>query len=180
MRTLKYAILGLLMRQSLSGYELSKTFQQSVGNFWHANHSQIYPELKKLLEEELVAFHVEISGEVLEKKIYTITEKGREDFLDWLAQESLCEPAPKEIFRLRMFFNNHLEDAQVLQLVQNQREQRLDRLCALRTDLQKFDGKPGKHTPEWSEYMIIQGAILREESVLQWLALYEEELGEDG
>ena len=80
MRTLKYAILGLLMRKKMSGYDLNKEFNTALIEFWSAKHSQIYPELKKLLAEELVEYKVEISGDVLEKKIYSITEKVEKNF----------------------------------------------------------------------------------------------------
>ena len=46
MGTLKYAILGLLNRKSMTGYDLSKEFETTLFEFWNAKHSQIYPELK--------------------------------------------------------------------------------------------------------------------------------------
>ena len=45
MRTLKYAILGLLMRSPVTGYDIAKEFGDGLGCFWSAKHSQIYPEL---------------------------------------------------------------------------------------------------------------------------------------
>lgn len=48
MGTLKYAILGLLNRNEMTGYELSKEFETTLFEFWNAKHSQIYPELKSL------------------------------------------------------------------------------------------------------------------------------------
>ena len=81
MRTLKFAVLGLLNRRPMTGYEIGKEFDYELGQFWNAKHSQIYPELKKLLDEGLVVFDVEISGDILEKKRYTITEKGQLELL---------------------------------------------------------------------------------------------------
>ena len=52
-RALKYAILGLLSQQSRSGYDLSQALSGALQEFWSANHSQIYPELKRLTEEGL-------------------------------------------------------------------------------------------------------------------------------
>ena len=52
-RTLKYVILGLLSQQSRSGYDLSQELSGALQEFWSANHSQIYPELKRLTEEGL-------------------------------------------------------------------------------------------------------------------------------
>ena len=72
MRTLKYAILGLLNRKPMTGYDISKEFNFQLAEFWSAKHSQIYPELKKLVSEELIIFKIEISGDVLEKKVYYI------------------------------------------------------------------------------------------------------------
>ena len=68
MGTLRYAILGLLNRKAMTGYDLSKEFQTSLAEFWHAKHSQIYPELKSLAEDGLITFQTEITGTVLEKK----------------------------------------------------------------------------------------------------------------
>ena len=45
MRTLKYAILGLLNREPMTGYDIAKEFSKDLGEFWNAKHSQIYPEL---------------------------------------------------------------------------------------------------------------------------------------
>ena len=68
MGTLKYAILGLLNRNEMTGYELSKEFETTLFEFWNAKHSQIYPELKSLNAEGLIQYRVEITGNVLEKK----------------------------------------------------------------------------------------------------------------
>ena len=56
MRTLKYAILGLLNQKKMTGYDLMKQFESALCEFWSAKHSQIYPELKKLTEEGCVAY----------------------------------------------------------------------------------------------------------------------------
>ena len=61
MGTLKYAILGLLNRKNMTGYDLSKEFETTLFEFWNAKHSQIYPELKKLTEEGCVAYRQEAS-----------------------------------------------------------------------------------------------------------------------
>ena len=101
MGTLKYAILGLLNRKNMTGYDLSK-------EFWNAKHSQIYPELKSLSENGLVRYEVEITGNVLEKKVYSITEKGREDFYKWEESLNPLKPVPKDEFRL-LQSNVHIE-----------------------------------------------------------------------
>ena len=65
METLKYAILGLLMKKDMTGYELTKEFNSALFEFWNASHSQIYPKLKALTKEGLIEYHIEITGTVL-------------------------------------------------------------------------------------------------------------------
>lgn len=108
MGTLKYAILGLLNRKNMTGYDLSKEFETTLFEFWNAKHSQIYPELKSLSENGLVRYEVEITGNVLEKKVYSITEKGREDFYKWEESLNPLKPVPKDEFRLQLFFSGAL------------------------------------------------------------------------
>ena len=70
MRTLGYAVLGLLSREELSGYDLKRWMERPLGYFWNARHSQIYPELARLEEEGFVTHTlVEQSGKP-DKKEY--------------------------------------------------------------------------------------------------------------
>src|SRR5215469_6282498 len=48
--TLGYALLTLLAREPLSGYDLAQRMKRPLGFFWQAQHSQIYPELAGLEE----------------------------------------------------------------------------------------------------------------------------------
>ena len=59
METLKYAILGLLMKKDMTGYELTKEFNSALFEFWNASHSQIYPKLKALTKEGLIEYHID-------------------------------------------------------------------------------------------------------------------------
>ncbi|MHA6528800.1 PadR family transcriptional regulator [Paenibacillus sp. BAC0078] len=172
MRTLKYAILGLLNKESMTGYDIGKEFGKDLGEFWNAKHSQIYPELKKLLDEGLIVYEIQISGEVLEKKLYSITEKGKKDFLQWLKKEEPIEPTPKDVFRLRMYFSNNLDVATRLQLLEHQLLQHQDRLAHLRKNKERYDSMPPLDSDNFGDYLVLDGAILRETVTIQWLENY--------
>lgn len=169
MRTLKYAILGLINQRDMSGYELTQQFESALYEFWTANHSQIYPELKKLTQEGSVEYQIEISGNVLEKKIYTITEQGRKEFLEWLEKDEPMGPTPKEVFRLRVFFSNRLEPEKRRILMENQLLQHQRRLRHLKNNQTKFKEIPQKESDEFSDYLVLLGAIMREEMMISWL-----------
>lgn len=171
MRTLKYAILGLLMRKNMSGYDLNKEFNSGLIEFWSAKHSQIYPELKKLVGEGLVEFKIEISGDILEKKIYQITEKGKQEFLNWLHQDVEIEPTPKDVFRLRMYFSENLDSKELLRLLDSQIKQHDLKLKHLQDINDSFETVPVKGTVEFADYLVLQSAIMREDYYLEWLNL---------
>ena len=82
MGTLKYAILGLLNRKSMTGYDLSKEFETTLFEFWNAKHSQIYPELKSLSEKGLVQYEVEITGNVLKRRFILLQKKDGKIFIN--------------------------------------------------------------------------------------------------
>ena len=52
--SLRHGLLGLLAGRPMSGYELTKTFDGSLRYVWAAQHSQIYPELGRLLAAGLI------------------------------------------------------------------------------------------------------------------------------
>ncbi|MDT2264337.1 PadR family transcriptional regulator [Paenibacillus larvae] len=62
----------------MSGYDITSEFKKAIGQFWSAKHSQIYVELKNLLNDDLITQYIEMSGAKLEKKMYKLTEKGKD------------------------------------------------------------------------------------------------------
>ena len=89
---LGYAILALLARQPSTGYELSARARRPLGYFWSARHSQIYPELRKLLAQGLVRFTAGPGPGPRAKKVYSVTEAGLAALREWVIQPP--EPAP--------------------------------------------------------------------------------------
>ncbi|WP_295297021.1 PadR family transcriptional regulator [uncultured Brachyspira sp.] len=169
MGVLKYAILGLLNKKSMTGYDITKEFEEALCEFWSAKHSQIYPELKTLHEQSMVEYKIEISGTVLEKKLYSITELGKKDFMKWLESKKDIPPTFKDEFRLQLFFSDFLSEKNREELIVNHLNQHRDRLEHLRNNQKKFDSIPEKNTNAFSDYLVLMGAIMREENTCRWL-----------
>ncbi len=172
MRTLKYAILGLLMQAPVTGYDISKAFGVGLGSFWNAKHSQIYPELKRLTEEGLIEYRTVIQGEKLEKKLYEITPAGKEDFLAWLAQDQPLDPTPKDVFKLRSYYSEWLPEREYLALLQKQMEKRSYKFHVLASRLEKNYGDVDPSTlagKARGDYLVLMGAVMRERTYLEWL-----------
>lgn len=172
MRTLKYAILGLMMQAPITGYDISKAFGPGLGSFWSAKHSQIYPELKRLTQEGLIQYSVVTQGERMEKKLYEITEAGQEDFMQWLLQDPPLEPTPKDVFRLRSYYSQWLAEKDYLQLLEKQIEKRMHKYNYLkdRLDRNYKNVDPAALTgAARGDYMVLSGAVMREQNYLDWL-----------
>src|SRR5262249_34702363 len=80
---LRYALLGLLAARPMSGYELAKLFDGELQALWTAKHSQIYPELARLLDERLIR---QSSSGPRRRKTYAITAAGRAALRAWLLE----------------------------------------------------------------------------------------------
>jgi DNA-binding PadR family transcriptional regulator len=86
-----HAILVSLVDSPASGYDLAKQFEASVGFFWKATHQQIYRELTKLEEQGWISAKVISQDNRPDKKLYSVTELGKQQLVEWMAHES--EPA---------------------------------------------------------------------------------------
>ncbi|MGE5552515.1 MAG: PadR family transcriptional regulator [Betaproteobacteria bacterium] len=116
-----YAILGLLHHEPLSGYDIRKRIEGSLGYFWDAGFGQIYPTLKKLASEGLVTSRTEKGGVRPDRKVYAITEEGRQELRKWLEQPSAREYVRYEIL-LKLFFGSLVEPERNLATIREFRQ----------------------------------------------------------
>jgi PadR family transcriptional regulator AphA len=99
----RYALLGMLSYKPMSGYEMKKMSDHSIGHFWNENFGNIYPVLKKLEAEGLVTMIREDSDGGPSRKTYTITSDGRKILTEWLAAAPDVSPLREELL-LQVFF----------------------------------------------------------------------------
>lgn len=97
--SLRHALLNLLAGEPRSGYDLARLFSVSMGNVWPAQHSQIYPELAKLLADGLIRQ----TGEGPRgRRIYQTTPEGLAELRSWLRDaepdHSIRHPAQLRVF----------------------------------------------------------------------------------
>lgn len=107
--SLKFAILGLLDQQGpMSGYDIKGTVERSISYIWNVTGAQIYNALRDMRADGLVDAEVVAQNGRPDKRLHTITEKGRQA----LAAEA-DSPIHDEVLRdkvlLRVFFGNHAD-----------------------------------------------------------------------
>lgn len=103
--SLRFAILGLTAAAPSTGYELTGLFDKSLATAWHASHSQIYPELRRLEEEGLVEV---VSEGPRNSRTYAATKEGRRALRDWLVDTPPVRKVRDEV-ALRTFLAMLLE-----------------------------------------------------------------------
>lgn len=116
--SLRHAILGIVSARPMTGYELIRTFANSVAYTWAAGQAQIYPELHKMEASGLLTAQAAARG-ATEKRVYTITNAGEEELRRWVEAPTRY-PAERDVARLRAtylelvpgtsrrFFEDHL------------------------------------------------------------------------
>lgn len=179
---LEYGILGFLKMKPLTGYELKKLFDTSVGYFWWAEQSQIYITLKKMVKDGMVEIIRTEPSRVLDKKIYALTSKGEEALNVWLSSD-IEDANLKSAPILKCFFLGEGDPKRGLELVNNYIE-RQKNLLEFYKNTETRVGEEYRHflglDPDSKEYRInaftVKWAIRRTEATIEYLKELREEL----
>ncbi len=100
---LKHGILGLLNYGSMTGYEIDRTFKDSLSYFWSAQTSQIYRELQVLKKNGWATNEIIKQNGKPDKNLFTITESGKEELNRWLMEDK-TEVAARSPLLMKTFF----------------------------------------------------------------------------
>ncbi|MDJ0734267.1 MAG: PadR family transcriptional regulator [Nostocaceae cyanobacterium] len=174
---LAHAVMSLLAHKAYTGYEIAKEFEGSIGYFWQATHQQIYRELKKLEKQGWVSVEVIPQGKTLDKKVYHLTELGRQNLIEWIDQE--CELGSIREDILVKIFSGYLVSKNILlQQLEKHRRQHMKKLAVYEDIAKKFDHSPEKLlADELCKYMTLRRGIICEQEWIRWCEESIEMLG---
>ena len=114
-KVIKLVILGFLMDKELTGYDIKQIMTHSTSNFMNASFGSIYPALDRLEKDDMIsALKVIENGKY--KKVYTIKDQGKEEFIKWLEEPINYMKSYEEILA-KIFFYRHLSKEKVHQLI---------------------------------------------------------------
>jgi DNA-binding PadR family transcriptional regulator len=94
---LGHAIMTALLEDDLSGYELAKDFETSLGFFWQASHQQIYQELRKLSDKHWLSKREVNQRGKPNKIVYGMTKAGREALAEWVFGSTRTQAAKDDL-----------------------------------------------------------------------------------
>lgn len=167
-RVLPYIIMGILKQNPNStGKELTNQFSEEIGEFWKASHSQIYPELKKMLVDEWI---IGTQKENNEKEIiYSLTKKGSHQLENWIKQPITELAVSHDLFSLKLFFISDQTDPRIAELINEEKELINTQLQHLYTRKKLLFGDQTSIEKNYGHYLILTRAISRNEGQLEWL-----------
>jgi DNA-binding PadR family transcriptional regulator len=169
---LGYALLALLARAPLTGYDLAQRMRRSTDFFWTARHSQIYPELARMEAAGLVTHEVVRQTERPDKKIFTMTEAGYAALRAWLVQP--VQPAPeRDEMMLKTVCAWRIEPEEAIALFRAQEAEHLARLAAYEAMLTGMEQQPDVRerrvrTTAFSSYATLRRGIQYERGYAEW------------
>ena len=113
---LAHAILASLDLQPMSGYDLKKFFDRSVGHFWTTTQSHIYKALTGLEKEGWVVRKTIEQEDKPDRKEYSITKSGRAEVHRWLTTP--LPPVPvREAWLIQLFFSHTSTNEEITALI---------------------------------------------------------------
>jgi len=170
--TLGFALLTLLARAPATGYELGQRLDRPVGYFWTAQHSQIHAELHRLSEAGLAGWEAAPGPGPREKKIYSITEAGRDALSDWVGQPPGAQPVRNEML-LKAYTMWAAEPDAARRLFAGRRETHLRRLADYQEIWDRITrahegGVPPRTHPDFGSYVTLRLGIDQERESATW------------
>ncbi|MBW9152910.1 PadR family transcriptional regulator [Clostridium estertheticum] len=108
----KFIILGFLMTENMTGYDIKQKMSISTSNFMDASFGSIYPSLKRLEQKKLICFDEIVENGKL-KKVYYIAEQGKEEFMTWLRAPIETSKTSAASALSKIFFFDNLSNEEI-------------------------------------------------------------------
>jgi len=151
---LELAVLGLLHESPMHGYELRKRLNAMLGTFRAFSYGSLYPCLKELLAQGLIAEDAESStteGGSRAKIVYKLTAEGKEH-LHHLLDASGPAAWEDESFGVHFAFFGQTDAAVRLRILEGRRSRLEERLDNVRSSLSRTRERLDTYTIELQKH----------------------------
>jgi DNA-binding PadR family transcriptional regulator len=128
------------MESSASGYEIKKKLEKIFSHFYNASYGTIYPTLRKMENDGLITKQNVVQEGKPNKNIYTITEKGRQSFYQYL-ESDIQEVEIKSDFMIRLYFGKFAEPELVIKWMETGIQKTEKSLAKLYAEHEKWQFK---------------------------------------
>lgn len=133
--------LGILFFEDMTGYEINKLAAEGRFNhFIETSYGSIYPTLNKLTEEELVSWRQEVQDGKPTRKVYALTEAGREVLFTTIQEEPRADTFKSE-FLFICLYSRYLSQPYMEKVLDTQLARLDEGLSRLSSAFDKCDHK---------------------------------------
>jgi DNA-binding PadR family transcriptional regulator len=168
----EYALLGFLRRQPMHGYEIHQQLSDAtgLGLVWRLKQSQLYALLAKLEREGYVITTIEYQDARPPRKMFELTEVGRQAFQKWVRRPVPQGRKLRLDFVAKLYFAQREGPEVVTQLIEGQRT-----ACRNWLNEQEEESEVLRysHPYDWLVHKFRVGQI---EAMLTWLDTCQETL----
>ena len=169
--TTEVAVLGLLHWSPMSGYDLKKAIDSSIGYFWGPAKSQIYAVLPRLVAAGLATRRAVPQPHRPDKHVYRISARGRVELRNWLA-----EPAGDESGRLllKIFFGAFADPEVAAGHIREWRE----RMESLQSELERIERTADGSREDFYPSLTRAFGLEYARALIHWTKIVERRLAE--
>ena len=161
------AILACLTERPMTGYELAKTFDASIGFFWRADHQQIYRELTRLRDRGHIQGREVVQSGKPNKLVYTLTQEGRAALRHWGARPSV--PASiKDDLLVRLYALDSVDIEPLRTDLVARLEHHRDRLSRYERILNKRFPEGIASPADLGKLLSLRLGVRHEQAVVEW------------
>jgi len=163
----KYAILGLLTIEPMSGYDIRKFAREVLNHFWNESYGRIYPILAELTREGLATKRLHEQKGRPDRHIYSITARGRTALQQWLEQPSQPLVTRNEA-TLKFFLGGNLPLNRNLRVIEGQHQGLLEQKLIL-AGHEKAIAQERDDSEQWEYYFFtLRLGQLLNEARIRW------------
>lgn len=173
--SLRYALLGIISKEPVTGYDVVTIFKQKMIYFWSSTHSQIYKELHKMEDEQLISHKLVIQGNLPNKKVYSLTDEGKKTLIRWAIEEPLKPAKIKDEFLIKTTIFPILTNAEIHTLLDDVIERENSILSKTKEWKEHFSSQEKQDT---GTMLTVEYGIRYSEMYLEWCKWAKEYINE--
>jgi DNA-binding PadR family transcriptional regulator len=162
-----------LADRPLHGYELKAAYEEELVPSTQLNYGQVYATLERLARDGLVEHEKVTQSERPDKKVYVLTERGRQELHDWLVKPATpdLDLRNEETF-LKLSLTLRLRERDPIEVLAVERREAFARLH----DVTRARTEAVKEAASLPTILLLDLAMLRLDALVRWLDRCEEAL----
>ncbi len=171
--SVKHTLLALLYQRPMHGYELGKQFSSVVNAEWDVKPGQIANTLARLNDAGLVNYEMEASADSPDRKVYSLTEKGREELADWYLSAEVRDYRLGDAFYIKLVLSLLGGPVTPDQVLMSQRRELFQQLHEVTELLRHADRQT-----QLPWILLLESATMHLDADLRWIDMCEARLAD--